>query len=933
MKFLEEVSLNYTLTKLVNKLRSTFRSKTDKISLETDVTGILPASQVQMNDMTTGINLLRSTRDFTIGKTKVPGSTTQRFIDGFWNPGEFEFSKDNDGFTIASKSVSGASSSASNAIDAAIDKPSVNSAEYTMSFDVMIDDIDAFDSLTICRIQVLNKSDNSGLFTKDITIDKFKVKSGEWFHLVENFKTTALSVDPNNVYMMIRLQLLKNGSIHFRKPMLQYGTIYNPIWAASPFDVPDMSDEFDSLDARIESVEDTLDEINDYTTGINLLRGTRDFSLATKSISDIANTINGIDGFKGKNGSNNGIGTISKDDNNYAVLTIETHNIETEDTWYAASLVNYDSSKYYTFMFDFMVEDLSNVNNKRLINYVFVNANNTNNQSHFINMPDDIAAGEWITVVYHINEKIDVPYLSIRPFVSKDNIATIHFRKFALYEGHINHPIWSPSPFDTECINDITTDTNLLRGTRDFVMSELSTTAESSIAKYYKDDDGFTIAKLAKTVYTKYIDAKAGDILTVLISVKCIHTDEPKQILYLAGRDNQTLARETINIFDDGSYEITSSITLYQFRRIQNGDFIDYIVSLKLNNPVVDRFNIAMTNADNEFKKPCIYRGYINNPVYSQSPMDVVDRNELTSVDAPMELGVYSLNSPQQFAPTGLMKLTDEPFLHHGQWEVQSAYATTSYFSDLPTGYSGGAFYLTTDEWEGTSGKSIQTLYQVRDYKMWWRVVNTASNVSTWRQVAAISDITAANLQGVVPVEKGGNGNTYGACPMNSLANGEDLFKLYEKAPIGTSFYYAYSSSTVTSIVNKPISSNSPIAVICNVYDNHQQAQLLCQVFTDNGTTRVFNTTIGASSGANQWVELAHVSDLTALTAQIATLQTALLSSGAITQKQLLAAEKEVQATLSSTTMELPSGEIQVDLGNDQIETLPLDFDETDEIE
>lgn len=84
-------------------------------------------------------------------------------------------------------------------------------------------------------------------------------------------------------------------------------------------------------------------------------------------------------------------------------------------------------------------------------------------------------------------------------------------------------------------------------------------------------------------------------------------------------------------------------------------------------------------------------------------------------------------------------------------------------------------------------------------------------------------------------------------------------------------------------------------------------------LWADNSPRLAARWTNEGTAKWGSWETIAFLSDLTALTAQIATLQTALLSSGAITQKQLLAAEKEVQATLNTSTMELPGGEVEVD--------------------
>lgn len=597
MKFLEEVSLNYTLTKLVNKLRSTFRSKTDKISLETDVTGVLPASQVQMNDMTTGINLLRGTRDFTIGKTKVPGSTTQRFIDGFLNINDFTFEKDNDGFTIASKS-SNSATSATYFIDAAINAPLINEIEYTFSFDVMIDDLSVVTNNLIARIQILNKSDNTALFTKDINVDKTKLTNGKWSTIVESFKTPALSTNPSNVYMVIRLQLVNKGSIHFRKPMLQYGTIYNPIWAASPFDVPDMSDEFDSLDARIESVEDTLDEINDYTTGINLLRGTRDFRVGSSSIGNFFS-----DGFE----SIINPSTIYIDEEGFSVLDIDRLT---------------GSSNY-------------------------------------------------------------VPYTNLVP-VKKGDIVTL---------------------------------------SADIVIPE-----SQILGTYYL----FVINEYDENVTNSSSRIAYQDVTGKMLGVE--KADEWLKVTY------------TYTVKSDNAKYLNIGVGLYS----------------------------SSVHRLKKVRKLKLERGHINNPVYSQSPLDVVDRHELTSVDEPMELGLYSLHRKPTITLTQSINLNSAPYNDHGQW----GFASTSgaFITDLPEGMATNAAFELSCEYTHATNLREQTIMIPSLGEKYWRYIDGNNAAGKWTKNAATSDITDLAFQKTVGIRLNPTGDEIKTIKLLSY---NDLHKRY----------------------------------------------------------------------------------------------------------------------------------------------------------
>lgn len=499
-------------------------------------------------------------------------------------------------------------------------------------------------------------------------------------------------------------------------------------------------------DERLTAVEQKVDSINDYTTGVNLLRGTRDFKAGTKHLPSDFSQLFFTDGFYLQGNPpityEDGYAVIFSDSSSKGAFSSPITGLKKGDTLTVSFEYRFDTINQ-GFAGQVVTMGAFNVRDKRWSSALQDSIEFRIQSSEY----KQKETGKWyqfVTTVY-IAADIDAESLVIIGLYSANNIP-LYIRKPDVVINAINHPIWSPSPFDVDYINDFTTGINLLRGTRDFVVGTTRTPenqyvmldgfrlGSTSLINFTKDSDGFTVANFtgSTTLYSHAVynaDKTDYTVFAMYMFDSDDTNDNVKFGITSIGNGIVNVGTTTINNTGDRKWHLVV-VHAKLNRKTESNEYIYVTMS------GVAGFSIKMIG---------LYEDHINHPIYSQSPQDTINA-----------------------------------------------------------------------------------------------------------------------VNGVVPTDKGGTGNNYGASPMNSLANGEDLFKLYEKAPIGTSFYYAYSSSTVTSILNKPISSNSPIAVICNVYDNHQQAQLLCQVFTANGTTRVFNTSIGATSGANQWVELAHISDLTA---------------------------------------------------------------------
>lgn len=182
----------------------------------------------KVNDCTTGVNLLRGTRDFRIG-TELYGNQNSYYVDGFRNASStpFTFSKDADGFTVAS------CKSSSSELHCPI-FPVSNGETITISFDVKLDNPTEWTSTYIAILGIYDAS-NARVQFVDLTPSVLGIsfdKAGEWKHVSYNFKVSNAAA----VYGALRLQSRYNGSFHFKKPCVYEGDFEYAIYSQSPFD-------------------------------------------------------------------------------------------------------------------------------------------------------------------------------------------------------------------------------------------------------------------------------------------------------------------------------------------------------------------------------------------------------------------------------------------------------------------------------------------------------------------------------------------------------------------------------------------------------------------------------------------------------------------------------------------------------------------------
>lgn len=605
-----------------------------------------------INDMTTGINLLCGTRDFHLGIKTVLNDKSIR-SDGFANTGGFTITKDLEGYSVASLNASGLTSNKWAAIRGPLMPITIIEDEwFTISYEIMVDDIAALDEQSLCYFYMLKNDavasmENSYIartFQLSANENKVAIRSGIWIQVVHYLQ---IPKNANGLaYIYSGLQLPRNGSVHFKKLMVQRGKINHPVYAPNPNDI---------------------DYINDMTTGINLLHGTRDFRIGTKSFlyKESSSYLAGAGYSDGFFITSNVEITPSND--GFKVLRISQSGLSSSSTKYGlANILNIDKEiKELTISFDVMIEDASVWDDK---NFAIIgtryhsNKNDSNNKYLYEKdiTTESVKNGKWYTVVYHytLEESFDYDdcyiFLSLR--LAKNG--SINFKKPMVYAGHINNPIWSASPFDIDYINDETTGINLLRGTRDFRFGtqkwnvSASTNYfvdgfffnQSNSGEIIKNSEGFSYVKTNKKTGEQItgislMDFKTGDELTLGFEMMF---DDISEL-------NKSNVAVYIGISSPHTFDTYNTVRIVDCipENIEQGIWykaiVHYTVPKDKSEERCIRVSFPYDTVGASIIKPVLVKGRINNPIWSASPFDVPN-GPVMKMDSYAPKGIQSLS-------------------------------------------------------------------------------------------------------------------------------------------------------------------------------------------------------------------------------------------------------------------------------------------------
>lgn len=220
-----------------------------------------------VNDMTTGVNLLRGTRDFRLGTQLYNGGLY--YSDGFKNSA-YTFSKDEEGFTVATISSNGSST---NYLNGSVIPISGDDQVFTISIEFKVDSrID--NASPIFFTMGLYKGDNSRVSSKEFNVSEVlgipysNLEIGKWYQLVVHYNITDSISD--GYYLLPSISINGTGIKSVRKLMVQHGSVNNPIWTASPFDYVNSYDWENGVPFLLQNipVENFIkagDDLNNFT--------------------------------------------------------------------------------------------------------------------------------------------------------------------------------------------------------------------------------------------------------------------------------------------------------------------------------------------------------------------------------------------------------------------------------------------------------------------------------------------------------------------------------------------------------------------------------------------------------------------------------------------------------------------------------------------
>lgn len=601
------------------------------------VTTPVDAEKLGLNDLTTGINLARGSRDFIIG-SELFGSTIFP-LDGFENRGNYTFSKDDEGFTVASKSQTGLSATADKQIGVLANHKFKAGENVTVSFEFMIDDVEAFDNWRILYV-VIQSSTSSSKGGSYYSVDQIcetshtDIKSGVWYKAKYHRLFTEDLADDE--LLRITLLITQNGSINFRKLMVQEGVINNPIWAPSPFDV--------------------ATNVNDNTTGWNLVRGSRDFNCGL--VRTTQNSSYFSDGFN--NGSSF---TFTKDASGF---TIATRSSKQNEALTISSNVITDvrANEFLTASFDVLFDDIGNATLADELFRINIDQASTSTigttwtiKSLFdISDISEIEENKWYSVkaLYQIpsNRSTDSGAW-FRAILRMPFAGTISFRKLCVQYGFINNPVWNFNPEDiiTDDDNPVT-GINLLKGTRDFIrgieFDPVITPYNNDGFRYPSvdnrydvskvDDNGFAIfdilsmnltsgavGQLASNVIN---DVEVGETYTAFFDVMMddpsLYTTNNLGFIRQINSSNAVVKNsffyDDINGVPVTEFEAGKWYTMYASITISGPDPVNSLV-------MFISVNYGTTTVVH-LKKFGVYKGNIKNPIWAPSPNDALLRPE-----------------------------------------------------------------------------------------------------------------------------------------------------------------------------------------------------------------------------------------------------------------------------------------------------------------
>lgn len=282
-------------TQTVSEVKSNLAGTQERVTkVETSLTGLttrVSSTETNLANLEIGgRNLVLRSKDFTSG-------------DDYWYiNGNYRKSIDDDGFTIVSISRSGAGLEWNRIIPHAFIPVEEMHRGIIVSFDFMCDKVSELDRGCICALQTYNSGGGRiGWYESQDILSGTQCKlsaplsDGKWIRVQVPFSEGDLKKTYGSsnavAYTSVSLQLVSNGSIHFKKVKIEYGS-----------KATDYTEAPEDVDQQITAVETIASQTADkFNWLVKSGTNSTDFELTDRTATLVASAIN-MDGLVTFNG-------------------------------------------------------------------------------------------------------------------------------------------------------------------------------------------------------------------------------------------------------------------------------------------------------------------------------------------------------------------------------------------------------------------------------------------------------------------------------------------------------------------------------------------------------------------------------------------------------------------------------------------------------
>lgn len=284
-------------TQTVSEVKSNLAGTQERVTkVETSLTGLttrVSSTETNLANLEIGgRNLVLRSKDFTSG-------------DDYWYiNGNYRKSIDDDGFTIVSISRSGAGLEWNRIIPHAFIPVEEMHRGIIVSFDFMCDKVSELDRGCICALQTYNSGGGRiGWYESQDILSGTQCKlsaplsDGKWIRVQVPFSEGDLKKTYGSsnavAYTSVSLQLVSNGSIHFKKVKIEYGS-----------KATDYTEAPEDVDQQITAVETIASQTADkFNWLVKSGTNSTDFELTDRTATLVASAINmnGLVTFSGLN--------------------------------------------------------------------------------------------------------------------------------------------------------------------------------------------------------------------------------------------------------------------------------------------------------------------------------------------------------------------------------------------------------------------------------------------------------------------------------------------------------------------------------------------------------------------------------------------------------------------------------------------------------